>query len=132
MLSAKLLNESATINSYETFANIDFVPGESITLIMQIIQKDREDQLRYMVVNPAAIVTIHLPLTDGTTLDIEMDDHFSGNDRSIWSTELTPEQTENLLGGNFTFDIDELGDGTVIKKGFVQNALSLIVTGDCC
>ena len=131
MLGAQILNEDATINNYEGVANISFIPGESLTLVMQILQSDREDKLRYMVVNPAAIVTVHLPKTDGTTFDIEMEDHFSGNDRSIWSTELTPEMTEELLGGNFTFEVDELGDGTVIKKGFVQNALSLQVTGEC-
>lgn len=129
MLSADILNSDFQLNSFDVIGALSFIAGEETILAMRIKQPQRKDQLRY-VATSTAVLTITLTNKDNTTQDIEMDP-LTG-DYSIWSTTLTAEITAAIAGGNFTFTLDLLGDGTKLLKGFVQNGLSLIVTGSCC
>lgn len=132
MLGVSILNSSATLNSYEIPGSLNFIPGEQIRLVIQFFQADRSDLLRYML--PAnATVTASLPKTDNTDASITFTVLSESNveDRSIWVATIQETLTEDLSGGNFSIEIDELGDGTKITKAFAQNALSRIITGSC-
>lgn len=129
MLTADVLNPTAVLNDFDVIGSLEFIPGEDTTLVVRLTQPLRKDNLRF-VAPLTTIFTFHLPLKDGTVLD--KSGTATAQDYSIWSTVLTEDDTADLFSGNFTFDLDLLGDGTKITKGWVQNGLSMIVTGDCC
>lgn len=127
MLTADVLNQDALLNNFEVIGNLQFISGEEFELFIRIKQPQRGG-LRY-VAPDTATMTVYLPNKDGTMLEITMD-HMPG-DFSIWSGPVTSDQSEALASGNFTFELDLLGDESEIVKGWVQNGLSLVVTGDC-
>lgn len=128
MLSAKILNPTATLNDFDIIDALVFIPGEQTKLVMRLVQPFRSDELRYIPVDTADL-TVYLKNKDGTDLELTMT--VFDDDRSIWYSTLTSAQTEELASGNFTFDLDILGDGTQIEKGWVENGLSLQITGAC-
>lgn len=128
MLAASVINSDFTLNAFQVLGALEFIPGEAITLALQLYQPQRSDHLRY-VAPSTAMLDIYLPNKDGTIL--EKAATVLAADKSIWSVDLTALETADLSGGNFTFDLDLLGDGTKILKGFVQNGLSIIITGVC-
>lgn len=127
MLIGKVLNSDATINSFYDLGSLQFIPGEQTILVIRLIQAQRSDKLRYIPENPAAEVNVFLPKTDGTDLEKSMTAFTL--DKSVWYVTLEEAETELLADGNFTFEVDELGDGTNLKKGWIQNGLSRIITG---
>lgn len=132
MLSADVISSDAALNSFDKIGTLEFIAGEGFRLVIRLKQVQRADQLRYVVPTPdgTSLVTIYLPNKDGTTLDKICD--FIVDDRSIWFCEITADESEELFSGNFTFDVDAAGDGVSVQKGFVNNGISLIVTGSCC
>jgi hypothetical protein len=127
MLTADVISTDATLNNFDVINSLSFIPGEQTTLFIRLKQ-DRKDGLRYMTPS-TTIFTFYLPKKDGTVL--ESTGTVMTDDRSIWSTTLQEVDTEDLIGGNFTFDVDLLGDGSKILKGWVQNGLILVNTGAC-
>jgi hypothetical protein len=127
MLTGQLLNSQATINQYTEISNVSFVPGSSVTVILQMIQ----DQLniRYFEDNANATIEFTFPGSNGN--DVVKAGTFPFNDRSIIKCVLDSTDTENLQGGNFTFKIDVNGDGTQILQGFVNNGLTRQLVGAC-
>lgn len=124
-LSAQILNSDASLNSFRVVGSISFIPGEDISASLRLL--DTEENIRY--IPPATnITTLKFNKTDGTVLEINPT-HLA-DDRSIMQFSLTQAQTEELVGGVISFELDELGDGTQIKKGFLFNALSKL-TEDC-
>ncbi len=128
MLIADVLSTDTTLNSFDVIGSLQFIPGEETTLFIRLKQPMRKDLLRYVAPDTATL-TISLPKKDGTMLEIEAEG--LEGDLSIWSSVLEETDTEELIGGNFNFVIDLLGDGTKIIKGWVQNGLNLVTTGDC-
>jgi len=125
MLIGQVLSSDAVLNHFDVIETLSFIPGEETTLVLRLLQSQRHDHLRY-VADLTATLTVHLANTDGTQLTLAMTP--MTGDYSIWSATLTEAQTAELLGGNFTFD---LVTGTKTVKGWVQNGLSMIVTGAC-
>ena len=105
---------------------MEIIPGEQIRLVLQLV--DSQKDLRYIVENLAGIVSVSIPKLDGfltksmTAFSL---------DRSIWEATLTEAETADLIGGNIIFEVDSDGVGTEILKGWVENAISMVVTGGC-
>lgn len=126
MLSAKILNKTASLNSFDVIGSLKFIPGEKTKLVLQLIQEDRDDELRY-VAPATATLKVKAWKTDNTQSELTMT--ADAADRSMWSVDLSSEDTDSLAGGNITFDLDLLGDASDIEKGWVENALQRVVTG---
>lgn len=127
MLTAQILNSQATLNNYIELGSLSFVPGEKVTLVVKMIN----DQLgiRYVEANPAATVKFIFNKSNNETEEVS--GTFMTDDRSIVSAELSSAVTADILGGNFTMEIDVLGDGTDIKKVFVERGLTRNLLGAC-
>lgn len=129
MLLASVLNSDAEINAYDIIGSVDFIPGEAFRLVIQLKQKQRKDQLRY-IAPASALLTMNLNKAEGESL-AKSATAFT-LDRSIWYVDISAAESIDLVGGNITFDLDVLGDATKIVKGFIENGMSLQITGACC
>lgn len=127
MLSGQILNSDATLNNFIVTDSKGFIPGEQFTLIVRL-QNDELD-LRY-VPGVASIITFTFNKTDGTALE-KTSTALDAGDRSLRSMEITEAESEELLGGNFSFEVDVDGDGQNIRKGIVRNGLARFIDGDC-
>lgn len=125
--TGKMLNSTASLNSFSEVGSVDFIPDSDLTLVFQIFNP--EAGIRY-VPAAAAVVTVTFPTIDDS---IDLPGAFiDQGDRSLIKVEITADQSVDLTGGNITFTIDELGDGTKISKGYIQSALRRITTGEPC
>jgi hypothetical protein len=127
VIGGKILNSSATLNSFEVIQSIEFFPGEEIKLVIQLFQRQRIDQLRFMVEDPAAILLLEIPNKDGTDATFTMTP--LAGDSSIWSVTLDAEATSNLAGGNMVLTLTQ-NDSTSV--GVIQNGIQLVVAGGSC
>lgn len=125
MLSAQILNSSASLNDFDIIGSIQFIPGAPFTLVLRLTQPQRDDELRY-VADSGASLTLTLTQKDGTTLDLTASEFT--DDRSIWSVSVTALQSDELASGNLIFTLNE---GGAITKGWVENGLQLVSTGGC-
>lgn len=124
MLTGQVLNSDATLNSFEPIGSLAFIPGESVTLFIQLTQPQKAS-LRYMATSSPTL-TVHLPNKDGTTTDLTMT--VLAGDSSIWSGDIDSATTALISGGNLTFTLVE---GANTTQGWIQSALSMTVTGMC-
>lgn len=126
MITAKILNSDATLNNFKEIGSLDFIPGAETKLVIRL--QDTQLDLRHI---PPATATIKLIFnqTDGSTLEKTTTEF--ADDRSMQFITLEEAETDLLLGGNFTMEIDVLGDASKIEKGIVSNGLRKIVIGDC-
>lgn len=126
-LTGKILNSEAELNSFKLVGSVDFMPGADLTLKFMLFNP--EEALRY-IPGAAAVVKVTLPTING---ELEKTASFlDAGDRSLIVLELSQAETEDLTGGNLTFEIDELGDGSVISKGYISAALRRITAGEAC
>lgn len=125
MLSADVLNSDALVNNFEVINTLDFIPGADFTLVIRLKQPQQKDLLRYVAATGAAL-TLHLPKKDGTNLDVVMTAY--ADDRSMWQGTIAAADSEDLVSGNATLTLVE---GVKITLGWIENALALVVTGDC-
>jgi len=122
MISAKMLNEEATLNQHNFLSAINFVTGTAITLKMMLFDDDLN--LRYIPPS-TAIVSFIFNLSDGSTLTkIGVPDT---DDRSMQTVSITAANSATLIGGNIKISVDTLGNGTIIKKGVAINALTRVL-----
>lgn len=126
VLTAKILNSDASLNSFFEISSLDFIPGAPIDLVIRLHSPQRD--LRY-VPGASAQVDVIFNKTDGTNLTKAASVVDSG-DRSMWKVSLTAAETEEILSGNFTFELDVNGDNTVIWTGLVSNGVRSL-SGDC-
>lgn len=125
MLSAKLLNSDASLNSFFEISSLDFVAGSQIDLALRLF--DSQKSIRYV---PPATASLKIFIQ---TADTEIEKTMSlidSDDRSMWNTTLSESDTEDALGGSIRFELDVAGDGTNIQKGLILNALREI-TVEC-
>lgn len=127
MLTAQILNSDATLNNFIVTDSKGFIPGEQFDLVVRL--RNSELDLRY---TPplTAIITFTFDNTDGTTLE-KISAPVDSLDISMQKTTIQEAESENIVGGNFSFKIDVLGDGTQIKKGIVENGLAKFIDGNC-
>ena len=126
MLTAKVLNSTASLNEFKEISGLDFMLGEELTLVFRLYNP--QTGLRH--VPPAtAIVKLTFNNTDGTLLEKTATEVDSG-DRSMQKVTLSEIETESILGGNLSFTVDVLGDTTQIIKGIIYNGLSKVIL-DC-
>lgn len=125
--TGKILNSDAELNSYKEIGSLDFMPGSDIKLVMMLFNS--QEGLRY-VPGEAAIITLFIP---SNTSDLEKTATFlDSGDRSLIYVDLSQAETEDLTGGNLTFSVDELGDGSIIHRGYASLALRRITAGEPC
>lgn len=127
MLSGQILNSDATLNNFIVTDSKGFIPGEQFDLVVRIINPELD--IRY-VAPVTAIITFTFLNTDGTELT-KISAAVDAQDNSMQKMTISEADSENIIGGNFTFSVDVLGDGTEIKKGVVKNGLAKFLTGDC-
>lgn len=119
-LTAKILNSDASLNSWKEIGSLDFQPGESQTLVLRLW--DKSEDIRYI---PPSGTTMTVTFNTGTST-LDKIATLNSDDRALATVALSATETENLIGGNFTFTLDE-GGGT-IRKGVVRNGMRKILT----
>lgn len=130
MLTGKVLNSNASLNDFRYLENLEFMVGSKIKFAFRLYNH----QLNERHVPPDTAVTkVYFNQTDGTQLEKTATVIDSG-DRSMLYVDISEAESENLMGGNVTFQVDVMGDGSVIEKGWIQLALSKVSTssGSCC
>ena len=125
MLIATVINSDATLNKFEEIGTLSFIPGYDFTLAIRLKQPQRKDKLRYVAASGATLVAT-LQKSDSTTLSVT----FTAvtGDSSMWTATVAAADNDLLIGGNFTFVLTE---GVTTTKGFVEQGLEVVITGDC-
>ena len=127
MLSGQVLNSDASLNNFIVTDSKPFIPGEEFDLVIRFIN----DELDLRYVPPATnIATFTFNKTDGTTFT-KIASVLDSGDRSIVKMTISETESADLLGGNIIFELDINGNGSVIKKGVVKNALARFIDAGC-
>ena len=125
ILTLKVLNSDATLNSFEDIGNYEFVKGSTAVLKLQLFQPDK--QIRYVPAS-GAVITVDFKKSDGTTLTKTATVPFA-DDRSIAQISLTALETADLISQNLVAKIDEAG---VITYAILQGGFQLVsLTQNC-
>lgn len=128
MFIGKVLNSEASLNNYTSLSALGFIPGSAFRFVFQII----DDQLNIRhIPGPDSIVKISINNTSDGRTEFTTETFDDSGDRSIRFVDLTSAETELLNGGNVFFTIDQLGDGTLIEKGYLSNPLAKNIEGSC-
>lgn len=124
-LTATVLNSDATLNTFITTGSFSFIPGETKTLVLRLIDTDKN--LRYIPPS-TAVITGKFRNLDGEEMPIE----FTAfpDDRSMIYIDLTATQTENLASGNLLLELDILGDQTKIVLALARSILARQALGN--
>lgn len=130
MISSILLNSEAVLNNFFVHPQYVYTPGENLDLVIRLIH--RELDIRYIAIDPSAIITLSFDVRSTTVpLDIVATE-VAPLDRSMWKASLTQAQTLDLSGSNILVTLDELGDGTIIYKTVISlGLLRTTLSGDC-
>jgi hypothetical protein len=128
MFTADVISSTVTINDFSPIGTLSFIPGSQTVFAIRLKQSQRADLLRYIPPS-TALLTVTFQNLDGTQTTQSMT--YMADDRSIWTTTLTSATTALLASGNVVLTLDLLGDGTQIDKGYIQAALTLVITDIC-
>lgn len=128
MIKAKLLNSDASLNDYFYIEAIEFVPGENLTIAIQIF--DAQRNIRYI---PPLAAAMTMTFIDSNGDDvIKTAAVIDADDRSMWKVSLTQLETETLAGQNIIITLDSEGDQSVILNAFMANVvIRTNLAGDC-
>jgi len=119
-LTLRALNEDATLNNWQDMgSSVRIVRGADAKLILQLMQVDRK--IRY-IPDIAAVITVDLLKTDGTTLSKTATFPFA-DDRSIIQFVLTDTETADLISQNLVVEVVE-GSNTSIA--ILQQGLQMV------
>lgn len=129
------LTSVVSVNSFRAAESQSFIPGENLTLNFQL--RNVEEDIRFIPLDPAAIITLKFITSDEaaaipnvltkTATDI------TAFDLSLITVSFTQLETGVLLGGSIELTIDELGDGSSIKKAVLRGALIReVISGEGC
>lgn len=129
MLEARLLNSDATLNNFKEISQVQYVPGEVLKIVIQLMSPQL-DGIRYMPADSGATVDMVFQQSDGTELT-KAASLVNSLDRSIWTVTLTSTESQAVIGSNIVAVLDELGDDTDIKKAILSYSLSKVFPGDC-
>jgi hypothetical protein len=128
MINAKLLNPDASLNDYFFIGSLNFVPGENLTVAIQIFDAHRK--IRY--IPPAtAELTMTFINKDGSEL-VKTASVIDADDRSMWKAEISQAESELLAGQNVEISLDPDGDGDPLMIALLANAIIRVnLSGDC-
>lgn len=119
MLTAKVLNNQASLNNFKEINGIDFMLGNSFILNFRLIDPQYCD--RYV---PPSTAIVKLTFNNMDTTTFTKTATFTDvGDRSLMSVSLLTGDTSQLLGGNIPFTVDVLGDGSQILYGIIYTAI---------
>jgi len=118
MMTARVLNSNATLNSFKEIESLEFVPGTQASVVFRLY--DTAEENRY-IPPTAAVVKVTFNKIDGT--ELEKTASINADDRSICTVDLTEDETSEIYGGNALLTIDLAGDGAEVLKGLIYNML---------
>lgn len=128
MIKAKLLNSEASLNDYFYLESIEFVPGEDLTIAIQLFDAQRDIRLIPPV---AAELTMSFIDSDGNDV-VKTGALIDPDDRSMRVVTLSQAETEVLAGQNIIVTLDANGDASLIEKAFMANVvIRTNLSGDC-
>lgn len=128
MLTTKLINSEATLNSFFEISNVQYVAGENLTVSFRL--HDRQRDIRY-IPNAAATVNVSYVDTSNATISVAAS-QIDADDRSMWTVSFTQAQTLVIATNSLQVSVDELGDTTDISLTILENVLvKNTLTGTC-
>lgn len=124
VLSAIVINPDATLNNFvpDPEGSVQFIPAGTVQFALQLM--DPTKGIRY-VPPSTAIITFTFNNADFTSF-MQTSSFIDAGDRSLISISLSSMQTSNMIGGNLTFVVDVLGDGTELINGILYSGLQYI------
>ena len=141
MITARLLNQDASLNDYQQIGGISFVNRDTIRVVIQLFNE--ELGVRH-IPSSAAAVSLGVNFSDNTfanatnsSNDLTME-LLNSADRSIWMVDILTNDAgagmgvavagKTLVGGNITFrmtgDTDSIG---TVREGIIFNALQRVI-----
>jgi hypothetical protein len=129
------LTSVVSVNSFRAAEAQSFIPGENLTLNFQL--RNVEEDIRFIPLDPAAIITLKFITSDESAaipnVLTKTATSITAFDLSLIAVSFTQLETEVLLGGVIELTIDELGDGSSIKKAVLRGALIReVISGEGC
>ena len=136
MLSGKVLNSGASLNSYKEIKSLDFIVGEDLTL--KILLYNTSEGIRYIPKDDSVITLIFNKGNSGRLEKIAVK---NPDDRSMLTVILSGEDTLDLVGGNIKIELkdkklkddgDQAEDSEgnplfITTKGLIENGIRKIV-----
>lgn len=116
ILKLQMLNEDATLNAFHDIGSAQFVPNQSVKLVMRLLQTQRN--LRY-IPDAAATFSMDFLLSDDTVLT-KVPTFLDAADRSLITVTLTALETALLIGQNLLVEVTEPGG---VSSASLQSAL---------
>lgn len=125
LLSARLLNNVANVNSFDYSTESRFTEGDALTIYLQLVDVNKDSNLkpagrRYTPATGSTLQVTVQNLNSAKTLVKTATQPFTG-DNSIWS--FTVGATDGLKG-TYTLQL-QLTESSVITRGTVKNALAV-------
>lgn len=125
MLTLKVLNSDAQLNSFIDIGSARVARGSDATLILQLIQPDKK--IRF-IPGASTVITVDLKNSDQTTLTLTASFPFA-DDRSIIQVLISDTQTLNLISQRL---IAKLVDGADIEFAILDFGLQMVsLTAGC-
>lgn len=122
-LSARIITNVQSVNSYKEAADVRFRQGNPATLYIQLTDAEQTDvdshALRYMPASGASMTLTISALNANDVVTKAATQPFA-NDTSIWSMPITAAEAANLGSGNLTGSLTE---GLVVRNFYIKNAI---------
>ena len=129
LITANLINVQATLNNFFKVPSVNYIPGQPVTINFQIVDPVSGNRL---VAGASGTCSVVFYNTDASQLTVPASMLFNPDDKSMWSVTLTGMQTQNINGGNFIINLDELGDGTKLDSGIINSVLLPVIFDGTC
>ena len=124
MLTLKVLNSDAILNSYIEIGSLRFTSGSDVDVVLKVWQCEKN--IRY-IPDVASVITADFLKSDGTTVSKTASFPFA-DDRSIIKFSLTASETADIISQNLLVQIVE---GAVTKHAFLQKAIQKVANASC-
>lgn len=129
MLNIALLNDSPQLNSYFNITSVQYIPGQTVKINIQLQSVD--SKIRYIPL-VAATLSATFKKSDGTDLVIAGTKLFPSDDRSLWQIVIPAADSPTIVANNFLVSLDVNGDASDIQQGIGENMLTKVLfEGDC-
>lgn len=128
MINTKLINSEATLNDFFDIDNVEYTPGENLTVAFRLFNEQKN--IRYI---PPAAATVSVMYTDTSGVDqTKAASNIDADDRGMWSVSFTQAETLTLASPSLKITVDVNGDATVLEISVLRNILSKVfLSGDC-